>query len=212
MHKAPGQTKVRRRHPPELRRSLILKTARVCISQEGLTRATARKIALRCGISVGTLSHHFPSMDRLLADALRAGSEEYAPPVQDIVDRSMSAIGRFGLLIDHSLPVRHQAFMLWRLWIEYWARALHNRSLRTVHADRYRVWRRAVERLLSEGVRSGEFRRVDVRRVARKFVSLIDGLGIQIVLGDREMSLAFARSLARAAIASWVLPSRDGRP
>lgn len=185
----------RRRYPPEERRALILVAARDCISERGLSGATAREIATRCQISTGTLTHHFPSINDLLVEALRSGSEEFTDNLLRAVEEEAGPLERLHRLIDIALPDKPDALAMWRLWLEYWAHASHDRTLSAAHSERYKVWRGAVERLVTEGVESGEFRPVDAERVAREFVGLFDGLGIQVAIGDEEVSAEDARAL-----------------
>jgi AcrR family transcriptional regulator len=64
-----------RRHLPEVRRALIIAAAQDAIVEDGFPATSARVIAARSGISLGTLTYHFGSIEALLVEALRDASE-----------------------------------------------------------------------------------------------------------------------------------------
>jgi AcrR family transcriptional regulator len=191
---------LRRRHPPDVRRALIVETARACIARRGLARTTVREIAQSCGLSTGTITYHFSSMDELLAEVLRAASTAFAEAIVAEAGKHGSALERLFALVDAALPDHPESLELWRLWLDYWARAARDPELATVHHERYRVWRGAVERLIAEGIGTGEFRPVDPEVAATEVVGLFDGLGLQATIGDRTMSTGRARGILRSAL------------
>jgi AcrR family transcriptional regulator len=190
----------RRRHRPEVRQALILEAAKQVIAESGLGRATAREIAARCGISTGTLTHHFPSMDDLLVEALRSGSKEFTDRNLAAAEGERSARDRLLLLIETALPDKPEALRNWRLWLEYWARAVHEPRLAAAHSERYREWRGAFEQVIAQGVREGEFEAVDAAGAARELVGLFDGLCIAAAIGDEAIDVEEARRI----LLTWV--------
>ena len=198
----------RSRHRPEVRQALILEAAKQVIAESGIGRVTAREIAARCGISTGTITHHFPSMDDLLVEALRSGSEEFTEEKIAAAAEQPTARGAIVLLLETSLPDQPSALRNWRLWLEYWARAVHDPDLAAVHTERYREWRGAFEHAIARGVASGEFQSVDVKRAARELVGLFDGLCIGAAIGDEAISVAEVRRI----VLGWIDRSLAATP
>jgi AcrR family transcriptional regulator len=192
--------RVRRRHRPEVRQALILEAAREIIAEKGLGAATAREIAARCDISTGTLTHHFPSMEQLLVEALRSASKEFTDENVAAAAAVEGARARLDILIETALPDKPDALRNWRLWLEYWARAVHDPDLADVHRERYREWRGAFERVIREGVDRGEFLPADPVSTARELVGLVDGLCIEAAIGDEAVPIDEARRI----IFEWV--------
>jgi len=199
-------TQRRRRHPPEVRRRLILEAARECIVERGLAQTTVRDIAARAGISTGTITYHFATTDEILGEVLRSASTRFTETFLQEARRRTRSIDRLYYVIDVNLPDHPDALGLWRLWLDLWARAARDPELARVHSERHVAERDALEELIAEGVASGEFRAVDARRVAREFLGLLDGLGLQAAIGDREMDVDEARALLRSAVESRLLP------
>ncbi|MCY7301906.1 MAG: TetR family transcriptional regulator [Thermoleophilia bacterium] len=206
--KSAGASKpvVRRRHRPEVRQLMILEAAKAVIAEVGLGRATAREIAARCDISTGTLTHHFPSMDDLLVEALRSGSKEFTDRNLRAADAEPRAHDRLLILIETALPDKPEALRNWRLWLEYWARAAHDPALAALHSERYREWRGGFERAIGEGVATGEFNRVDVALAARELVGLFDGLCIEAAIGG-QVTVREAREITLNWIDSRLIPA-----
>lgn len=196
----------RKRHRPEVRRALILEAAREFIAERGLAAVTAREVAARCGISTGTLTHYFASMDELLVETLRTSSKQFTEALVGGLRAHESASARLDHLIDAALPATADALIQFRLWLEYWSRAAHDPQLAGVHRERYRVWRGAIAGVLAEGVATGEFRKVEANEAAREIVALFDGLSLQAVIGDEEVNFREARRLLRRHIERNLTP------
>jgi AcrR family transcriptional regulator len=211
VNEPPAAAPRRRRHPPEVRRALILEAAKDVIADVGVGRATAREIAARCGISTGTLTHRFASMDELLVEALRSGSKEFTDQNIAAAADERNARDRVLLLIETALPDKPRALRNWRLWLEYWARAVHDASLAEVHRERYREWRGAFERVIADGVESGEFVRVDPAQAARELVGLFDGLCIEAAIGDEAVTVIEARRILHAWVETRLLTAQGAR-
>ena len=199
---AQTDTRTRQRLTPEVRRALILKAAQDIIAEHGYPAASARTVAARCGISPGTLTYHFPSIDSLLGAALREASVEYTNSALESARSLPGAGDRLMSLVDAALPSSARSLRNWRLWIEYWARASHLPDLAALHSERYAEWRSSFAEIVAAGVESGEFRAVDPRSTALTLVALLDGLGLQTVIGDSAVSVKTARTLLDEYVSS----------
>jgi AcrR family transcriptional regulator len=192
----------RQRHTAEARRALILKAAQDIIAEHGYPAASARTVAARCGISPGTLTYHFPSIDSLLGAALREASIDYTSSAIESARALPGAHDRLMSLIDAALPASARSLRNWRLWIEYWARASHLPDLAALHSERYAEWRSTFAEIVASGAETGEFRNVDPGSTALTLVALLDGLGLQTVIGDSAVSVSTARALLDQYVSS----------
>ncbi len=199
---AQTDARTRQRHAPEVRRALILKAAQDIIAEDGYPAASARTVAARSGISPGTLTYHFPSIDALLGAALREASIGYTNSAIESARELAGAQDRLMSLIDAALPSSARSLRNWRLWIEYWARASHLPDLAALHSERYAEWRSTFAEAVEQGVASGEFRAVDPGSTALTLVALLDGLGLQTVIGDSAVTVATARSILSDYVSS----------
>jgi AcrR family transcriptional regulator len=174
---------------------MIIAAAQDSIVECGFAATSARAIAARCGVAVGTVTYHFESVDALLVEALREASVRLTAEIEEAVAEQSGAVARLHSLIDNALPSSEAAKRNWRLWLEYWARASHVPELAALQSERYGEWRRIVLAVIREGVRTGELDVPDPRKAAIRFVALQDGLGLQAAIGDRAVTINVARKL-----------------
>jgi AcrR family transcriptional regulator len=135
-------------------RDRILYEAALLISSRGFRGATTREIADRVGIRQPSLFNHFPSKQAILTELLFF--DLHVPA--DVADRLATAAG--------SPAVRLMSYTLWDLsWYQdmpFDLRGLHEDlvampGLESFQKDLER-WQRAIESLLSQGLKAAEFR------------------------------------------------------
>ena len=194
--------KPRVRHSPDVRQNLILKAAQDVIVEGGMRAASARNISDAAGISPGLLTYHFPTMDELLVAALRKASAEFTDGLVKSTQHLGSASERLEALLVGSLPITDQGKRNWVLWIEYWARAAHHAELAEMHSDSYDSWRAMFEDVIKDGIASGEFRSVDTKATAVQTVALLDGIGMQATIGDRNIDVETAKKVLLGLVES----------
>lgn len=190
------------RQSKDARRAMVLEAAARLIADEGLAAATMRRIAESAGISLGTLTHHFASVDSLLAETLERCSERFTETLQGSVDLcGGDAEPRLMALFDAICPHRPAAGRQWRLWLAFWSRAVYDPALARVHARRYRAWRGTVKKLLLAGIEAGSFSEmIDVDATTHELVALMDGLCLAVLMDDPAMKPAKARGIMQTRV------------
>ncbi len=196
-----GDRTIIRRLTPERRRAQIIDAACECIAEHGLEKATVRAIAAACGVSIGTISYHFPTLDELIVEAVREASKRFTDEIIEQATSDTPALDRLHFLLDHALPDRPDSLSVWRLWLDYWGRAVRDDSLAALQAERYNEMRSLVERVIRDGIERGEFAPVNASEVAIELVALLDGVGLEVAIGDDKMTVERARSILRSAVA-----------
>jgi AcrR family transcriptional regulator len=190
----------RKRHPPQVRRGLILAAARRCIVERGVEGTTVREIAREAGVSNGTVTYHFSGIDEILAEALREASDGFTRRFLDQAATHDGARNRLRYVVDVNLPIDDEQRALWRLWLELWAKAAREPELAAVHSERHSYEREAIAQIVDRAAEDGELGPVEAMDFARDFVGLLDGLGLQAAIGDREVDVAIARAALYAMI------------
>jgi len=188
------------------RKALIIAAAQEVIASHGYPAASARTIAAQCGISPGTLTYHFATIDELLVSALRDASSHFTNEIVRSACTKKLVVQRLRFMVTAMLPSSPHASRNWKLWLEYWARAAHMPELAALHCERYADLRKAFETTIQEGIISGELKIVNARSEALKLVALLDGLGLQAVIGDSEITIEVAREMLGQAIDNLCAP------
>ena len=178
-------------------RERILRAATELIASDGIDEVRIARVANRARASTALVHHYFSTREELLAQALlqsfelaadeRFGASPAAAP---------TATEGLAIAIDECLPTPGEGEREWVLWVELWLRAAREPELRPVAGRMYESYREWVARVVRRGVESGEFREVDVDRVADLAMALFDGLGVRSLIRDPGMSLDHARRLA----------------
>lgn len=185
----------------EQRRQQILDAAAQVITDRGLCDARIADIAAAAATSTGLILYYFGSKDQLLAEALASAEDRF---YLDIF-RKITAIDdpreQLHQLISGSCPGTADAVAdvtaEWRLWLELWARALHDTEVARRRANLDRRWRSTIADIVRAGQRRGVFAdAVEPQDFALELAALMDGLALQVALDDTEVDGEHMRRLS----------------
>jgi len=200
------------------RRQELLRSALDVITERGFADTRIADVADRAGISPALVIYYFQTKDNLLTEAFRLAEDLW----YDYGNRRMAAVtgatARLEELIDtHFTPPAEVGFPdLGALWIDLWARSVRHAELGRVREEFDARWRRVIAEAVAEGQAAGEFADIDPQEFATALSALLDGLSVQLVLGDPAVDpptavrialgfaadrLGFAREPATSAVA-----------
>lgn len=161
------------------------------IAERGLAETRLTDVAQRAGVSAGLLIYYFGSKERLLSEALVFAEDRFhlfgfhdllgLASARDQLVRLIELAG----LSDARPDASH-----WTLWMELWVRALRDPDAARQREALDRRWRGTIAGVVRDGQRSGEFAPVDVDDFVVTLSALMDGLAIQVVLGDPSTDAA----------------------
>jgi AcrR family transcriptional regulator len=199
------------------RRDAILVAAAEVIGERGIGATRITDVAARAGVSAGLAVYYFKSKDRLLAEALLAAEDRfYARTVTDLAEMARAA-DRLVRLIELSCPLLDEEddYAEWTLWIQLWAQALHDPAVRDTREQLDRRWRETIATIVRDGRRQLEFAPIDVDDFVLRLTALIDGLVVQVLLGDPEISAQRMRGVVVGMAArelGFAPPASDADP
>jgi hypothetical protein len=70
------------------------------------------------------------------------------------------------------------------LWVDLWARSLRHAEVARVREEFDARWRQVIAEVVADGQSAGEFADIDRVEFATALSALLDGLSVQLVLGD----------------------------
>lgn len=179
-------TKARDRHQE------ILDAAARVITERGLAETRIADIAERAGVSPGLILYYFDSKDRLLAEALTYANDQFYLRMSREIRRISSAREQLRRLIDLSVPgylPEYGRLDEWALWVEVWVRALRDPEMAKDREALDQRWRSQIAEIIRAGQASGEFTsEVPAEELALRLACLIDGLAIQVVMNDPQVT------------------------
>ena len=163
------------------------------MARGGIQEFTVDKICAEAGVSRGLITHHFGSMNGLLAAV-------YAAMYQDatrIDDRIAPGKTRLSALLDAFFSRQAFSREALNIWLTLWGQISINPELRDEHRSQYAGYLADVAAAIREtAAKNG--RVVDAEDVARGLICLVDGLGIQHCIDPDTMPPARARETCRA--------------
>jgi AcrR family transcriptional regulator len=178
-----------------VRRPAILAAAAEVIRERGLEKARVSDVAERAGTSAPSVLYYFASKAELLKEALTSAEERYYEELErELVDiesareRLIKIVGGGAGEGDYDAA----------LWMELWARALRDPELAATRADLDDRWRRTIAEVVRYGQERDEFGPAEPEVFALLLGSLLDGLAVQIALGDAEVTPERAHDLSLA--------------
>src|SRR5947208_4491555 len=176
----------------DARRKQILRAAVRVISERGLCDARIADIAEHAGASAALVIYYFGTKDRLLADALAYSEESFYAQTERELAEIETARGKLLRLVELSCSAGAAPGTITLdelvLWLDLWARAPRDPGVAKDREVLDRRWRETIAGIVREGQANGEFGSVDVEDFSLRLGALIDGLAIQVVLGDPEVT------------------------
>jgi AcrR family transcriptional regulator len=172
---------------PEERRRRILVAAAEVLRDRGYAGTRVADIADAAGTSSGLVLYHFKSLEGTLAEALTALEDEFYAALEQDMEATVGPaerLRRMAALAAGGGP----AIGDWALWLEIWVRALRTEAARATREQLDRRWRGVLRDVVEEGRAAGLFDPADVDDSVVRLASLMDGLAIQLALGDPGMT------------------------
>ena len=173
-----------------IRRPQLLAAAAAVIAERGAAATRIADVAARAGTSSSAVLYWFESRDELLAEALTFAEDSFYEDLATKLADLEEPRRRLAILIESSLGGDD-----WVLWLELWTRALRDPDLARARQRLDDRWRSQIAAIVQEGVEAGDFDAADPERMALELASLMDGLAVQVALGDRSVSLEVMRSI-----------------
>jgi AcrR family transcriptional regulator len=166
-----------------IRKPQILRAAAQVITEKGMSATRIADVAERAGTSAPAVLYWFDTREQLLSEALIADEIPFALELERRLESIPTAAGKLRHLIEASSFDGDLS-----LWIELWARSLHDPGSA---AERQRLddaWRGRIAAVVSEGQVTKEFTAaIAPDDAAIRLASVFDGMAVQVTLRDRDV-------------------------
>ena len=192
-----------------IRRPQILAAAAEVIAERGVAATRIADIAARCEVSPPAVLYWFDSKEQLLTEALAADDTQFYEELRERLEAAGGARERLAALFEAAAEGAND----FALWMELWNQALRDEGMRKARERFDARWRSEIEAIVREGQAAGEFGLADPELVALSLAALIDGLTVQVALGDPELSdrrLLEAVSVSAERLLECELASQNG--
>jgi AcrR family transcriptional regulator len=171
-----------------LRKPQIVAAAAELIYERGLLDARIGDIAKRAGTSGPTVLYYFESKDRLFEEVVDQSDREFYGRLTEGQARHERASDKLVHLIQETSRGLG-GISDYTLWMELWLRARRDRTVRRTYFRLNRRERSLIADIVREGQKSGEFSAAaDAEELALALSALMDGLGVQVTLGQPDVT------------------------
>jgi AcrR family transcriptional regulator len=201
-----------------LRRQHMLTAAAQIIAERGISETRIADVAERAGASPALVIYYFKTKDRLLSEALRHSDQNFYDAVEAMLQRTPTLRSRLETLVRWTCDPDSVEELpgSWGMWFDLWATAFRVEAVRRDRIELDQLWRAMISRLVTDAQAGGEVAEsVEAEDFAVSFSALLDGLSIQVALGDPVVNAERAfdvalRFAAQALRTSWHEPAGKG--
>src|SRR5262245_10892089 len=187
-----------------VRRGQIVQATIRCLAREGYAGLTMKKVAREARVSQGILHYYFASKRAILVAALETVMGDLDRRVALLSQEARDARGRLRAVIRGWLGLAEESRGFWVVFVEFWGEMLRDAELLEVNAALYRRLRRALGAAVAQGVRAGQFRRVEPEEAGAVILALVDGLSLQRAFDGRAIGLDRATRACEDAVARYL--------
>jgi AcrR family transcriptional regulator len=171
-----------------LRKPQIISAAAEVLYERGLFDTRIGDIAERAGTSAPTILYYFESKDRLLEEAVDQTDRDFYERLTEGQARLQRAADKLVHLIEET-SLGPGGLSDWTLWMEMWVRARRDSAVRDAYFRLDRRQRKLIADIVREGQADGTFDgSVDPDEFALALSGLMDGLGVQVTLGQPDVT------------------------
>jgi AcrR family transcriptional regulator len=173
-----------------LRKPQIIAAAAEVLYERGLFETRISDIAERAGTSSPTILYYFESKDRLLEEAVSYADREFYERLSEGQGQIERPSDKLVHLIEET-SLGPGGLNDYTLWMEIWVRARRDATVRKSYFRLDRRQRALIAEIVRDGQAAGEFSPdVDPDDFALVLSGLLDGLGVQVTLGQPDVSPA----------------------
>jgi AcrR family transcriptional regulator len=183
----------RDRRRVEVRREEMLAATTDLLDRVGLAAIRVSDVATELGVSPGLVFYHFGSKDALVAEAFGYAVDQDLARLDKAVARGTDPIDRLRRVLTLYGPTGTAAG--WRIWIDAWALAQREPTIRAVLRRMDRRWCAVLRGVIEKGVAEGSFECPDPAATVSRVSALLDGLSVAMLV---------YRSVTRRELRAWV--------
>lgn len=184
------------RAPAENRRQELIAACARTLARKGAHGCTVRAICAEAGVSPGLLRHYFAGIADLIADTYQhTGQQVQAALMHAVAEAPQTPREQLLAYLTASFapPIADGALL--STWLAFWSLTRTDPAIARLHHQIYSEYRQGLEHLLQAYRPSA-----DQRLTAIALTALVDGLWLELSLGNAPFTPPEARRLA----AQWL--------
>jgi TetR/AcrR family fatty acid metabolism transcriptional regulator len=182
----------RRENPvKEIREKQIKEAALKLFSEQGFHKTTITQISQAADLGKGTIYWYWKSKEELAFSLVEDMLKDFVRLIEGAREGKGEAMERFERMVTEvaELYYRETEYLrlLWKFRVD--RSYIFSEDYTNKVASYYVRMRRALEDLLDQGIRNGEFREMDTRRMAFILLGIAEGLELEWLENEEELSM-----------------------
>jgi TetR/AcrR family transcriptional regulator, transcriptional repressor of bet genes len=174
------------------RRAMLIDAGLACLARDGILGFTIDRICVEAKVSRGLITHHFRSIDGLLAAVYETIYGKMLADLETPKPAGVKPEQRIVAIIDVMFSREFFNRESLNIWLALWGEMANNPALLKVHRRQYARYRIDVENALND-VALARGIAINTNLVATMFISLVDGLGLEWCIEPKLLSARVAK-------------------
>jgi AcrR family transcriptional regulator len=194
-----------RRRDQAARRSQLVDAAGRAVLDRGAANARLRDIAEIAGLTPASVLYYYPDIEELLAAVFEKGTETYLVHRQQEVDAVSGAWDRLAACIRSGVPYPGERETTSRILYELVPLTFRHEVIAARQEAFFEGQAALYRQVLEDGAAAGEFElAAPAPFLARAFIALEDGYGIEVLAGSATADEIAERLLEHARLVTGV--------
>ena len=197
-----------RRANPELagrRREALQRAGYAEVLERGIEAITLDSVVARADSSKGGALYYFRTKEDLLFGVLEWLLRQLNSSLEEVVHSEESARIRLGAELEvlfHSTEVNRKLYLV---FFDFVSRGARSERFRKLFSEFFEKCRQRDMKIVEDGVREQQFRRVSALEAASTIRALVDGYCLQWLMGPQSVPVEVYRDRCRAVLGAYLL-------
>lgn len=145
------------------------------VAEKGLAGATVREITEAAGFSQGMLHHYFANKEAMVLEVMDYVVTTYMAEFQEGILKCDTAADRLKFVIFWFNDLNRFNLDFSRAWMEFWVFSKANQGVSKALQECYKTVKNIIFHIIRDGMRTGEFRKVNPVIVANLLLACMEG-------------------------------------
>ena len=197
-----------RKANPELaerRREALQKAGYAEVLERGIEATTLDSVVARAESSKGGALYYFPTKEDLLFGVLEWLLRQLNGSLDEVVQTREPARIRLVAELEvlfHSANVNRKLYLV---FFDFVSRGARSQRFRKLFSDFFEKCRQRDTKIVEDGIREQQFRRVNPLDAASTIRALVDGYCLQWLMGPENVPVEVYRDRCRAVLGAYLL-------
>ena len=189
----------------DIRRTEIIQAFLKILSEKGLARATIREIADKAGCNPGLLHHYFSDKGEIIAASVEYAVNVYREDLLSGLGKFDTATDQLKFFIPRYLDIGRLNLEVSQAFLDLYALSKTEETIKKPVQECFRDGRDQVGRVIADGIKTGEFRKVNPRVMATTILGILEGVTTLWVIEPEETPLPEVGRLIEDLIGTYLV-------